>query len=127
MSLVNAQNFSDGTKTVPTTAITEGTAKAWFQYDQQTPAVVASYNISSVTDVAQGQFDGNFTSSFDGVGGAVTTGCDQNATAAYNFINVIKVTAFTASKMQGITRPNTGADTKYDAKANRVAVHGDLA
>ena len=64
MSTINAQNFGDGTDSVPASAVLEGTSKAWAYYDQAIPSVENDYNVTSVTDRATGRYTVNFTTSF---------------------------------------------------------------
>jgi hypothetical protein len=49
-----------------------GTAKAWFEWDQATPAIVDSFNVSSMDDDSTGDWGCNLTSSFASSGYAIT-------------------------------------------------------
>jgi hypothetical protein len=62
---VEAADLSDGTTTVGTEYVTNGSAKAWVNFDQQTPVVTSSFNVSSVTDDSEGKHTISFSSSFD--------------------------------------------------------------
>jgi len=62
MSTLVVTNISDGTITTPSTVVTDGGTTAWWQYDQATPSVHDSYNISSVNDDAAGASTATFTS-----------------------------------------------------------------
>lgn len=78
MSTIRADNFSDrvGTKTVPASAVTEGTAKAWGTFNAVTPAILSSYNVASLTDNGTGFFTPNWTNGFTSItayGGPVST------------------------------------------------------
>ena len=48
---------------IATNYVVEGSAKAWSNYNQVTPAVTGSLNIASVTDVSAGKHTINFSSS----------------------------------------------------------------
>ena len=62
MSTLEVSNLNDGTTTVGTTFITNGSAKAWVNFDGTgTIATRDSFNISSLTDVSTGQYRSNFT------------------------------------------------------------------
>ena len=64
MSTISVTNISDGSISVPTTVVTEGTTKGWGAWDASgTPALSDSYNVSSLTDAATGNFTLNWTSS----------------------------------------------------------------
>ena len=66
MSTLEVSNLNDGTTTVATTYITNGSAKAWVNWDGTgTVAIRDSFNVSSITDSGTGQYDPNFSSSFD--------------------------------------------------------------
>ena len=57
--------ITDGTDTVETGYVINGSAKAWIHFDQSTTLVVDnSLNISSSTDVAGGKSSHNFTNSY---------------------------------------------------------------
>jgi hypothetical protein len=54
MSTINAANITDGTTSVPTGYVVNGSAKAWANTPSDGEAVNESFNISSLTDVATG-------------------------------------------------------------------------
>ena len=56
-----------GSESVDTTYVVNGSAKAIFYFDGSTPALLKTFNISSLTDNGTGQHDGNFTSSMDSI------------------------------------------------------------
>lgn len=64
MSTINAQNYGDGTSSVPASAVLEGTEKSWANYVQSGPTVEESYNVSSISDDATGSFTVNLTNAF---------------------------------------------------------------
>ena len=55
MSTLNVSNISDGTTTVATTFVTNGSAKAWHKYIQSSQTLKNSLNVSSITDFGSGQ------------------------------------------------------------------------
>lgn len=62
MSNLIVSNFGDGTLTVPATAVTEGTDKAYAYIDGgATPNLQTAYNVSSVTDDGAGEVQTNLT------------------------------------------------------------------
>jgi len=105
-----------------------GLAKAWLNYNQVTPAVTDSINISSVTDVSTGFFDQLYTSSF-----ANTTYCIAAATTGQggdclciagggNFGAALnKITSETSM------HTTTGGASGWDGEEDHVQVTGDLA
>jgi hypothetical protein len=51
-----------GSATVPSETVINGSAKAWVNFNGQgTPAIRASFNVSSITDNATGDYTINFT------------------------------------------------------------------
>ena len=64
MSTLEVSNLNDGTTTVATTYITNGSVKAWVNFNQQgTYATRDSFNVASLTDNATGDATMNFSSS----------------------------------------------------------------
>ena len=63
MSTLNVSNITDGTDTVRTSYVLNGSAKAWVNWDGTgTIAVRDSLNVSSLTDQTTGQYEVNFSS-----------------------------------------------------------------
>ena len=54
MSTLNVANVTDGTTSVPTGYVVNGSAKAWANTPSNGEAINESFNISSLTDVATG-------------------------------------------------------------------------
>jgi hypothetical protein len=62
MSTLVAQTLSNGTVSTSTANCIQGSAKAWINFNPNNPVVNnASFNISSITRTATGQFTLNFT------------------------------------------------------------------
>ena len=56
MSTLNVSNITDGTTTVGTSYVVNGSAKAWVDFGQVgTQSINDSFNVSSITDVAVGR------------------------------------------------------------------------
>jgi len=82
---VNAIQSSTGTQEVTQTTIISGTAKAGSNFNGQTSAERSSFNISSYTDNAAGDFDYNFSNGMADADYSVSTCYDmQNLYAGYN-------------------------------------------
>ena len=65
MSTLTISNLSDGTKTIATTNVTNGSAKAWSNFDQTgTQSFRDSLNFSSITDHATAVSTITYTSAF---------------------------------------------------------------
>jgi len=63
MSTLEVSNINDGTTTVATTFVTNGSAKAWVTHNAATVAQ-DSLNVSSLTDSGTGKTAVNFSNSF---------------------------------------------------------------
>ena len=63
-STINAQNFGDGTDSVPSSAVLEGTAKAACAHTATGLRATGDYNISSFTDLGVGHYRMTLTNSF---------------------------------------------------------------
>jgi hypothetical protein len=61
MSTLVTQTISNGTVITSSTNVIRGSAKAWVNYNQLTGTIRDSYNVSSVTSLATGRFQINFT------------------------------------------------------------------
>ena len=65
MSSLITSNISDGTTSVPTGYVVNGSAKAWVNFNGTgTPAIVNSLNASSLSDDATGTYTITYTNNF---------------------------------------------------------------
>ena len=104
-----------------TTNLQQGLAKAWAAID---PNVIDdSFNVASLTDVATGDFDYNFTSVFNSKDYS-TTGGKQNSSSNNSDIVAYYVGTDTSTTRQRYYE--SGGTLRDPANAN-VTVHGDLA
>ena len=76
MSTLNVSNITDGTTTVGTNYVVNGSAKAWCNINAAsgTPIFADSMNFSSITDQGVGDFDPTFASAMSSVNYAVSSG-----------------------------------------------------
>jgi len=81
MSTINVSNISDGTKTVATTNVTNGSAKSWVNFNGSTvtsasdlTGVDQSFNISSVVDNNTGRYTPSQTNNFANANYVITHG-----------------------------------------------------
>ena len=122
MSTLTVSNFSDGTSSVPASAVIEGTAKAAFQYDQRGPSVVSEYNISSISDDATGEFTSNYTNAFASYETQKISGMNMLAGTG----RVINVANTSTASAVGYRTVGNNATTDSD-QISGVMVLGDLA
>ena len=80
MSTLNVSNITDGTDTVETGYVVNGSAKAWVGVLTSAAGIGDSLNVSSAVDDGTGLEEVIFTSSFDN-NNYVTLGCLDRTTA----------------------------------------------
>ncbi len=119
MSTLNVSNITDGTDTVGTSYVVNGSAKAWVRYNQLTPSITQSFNVSSVTDVGTGQSTVNFTTSLDGF--------DYPAPANQSFSSS-EMGVWSHNNAASTTQVRTRSDSSTDVDRHyNLAQFGDLA
>ena len=126
---VNTLKDASGNNSVATSTVANGSAKAFGSVDQAgSQSVLASFNISSIDDVATNATDFNYTSSFSSVNYCIT-GCTATtdgggqsyASLQWGYSNTGKTT----SDSTLVNMPDSsgaGAEGEIDA-----AILGDLA
>jgi len=68
MSTLNVANITDGTDTLATGYVVNGSAKAWVNFDGTgTIAIRDSFNVASLTDNSTGNYDVNFSNNMSSV------------------------------------------------------------
>ena len=116
---------------VTTNFVVNGSAKAWLQYNQTTPAVAGSFNVSSISDDSTGIFSPSLTSSLNSVSDCCVTAI-SNHDSGESEPKLIALRndqggSFTTS-IQTLAVYNAGTATGlYDNKFNFGLIHGDLA
>ena len=123
MSEIRATTISDAAGTGPITLTAQSAAKAWCSYNQDTPAVEDSFNISSFTDASTGIGQPNFTNNMNNAL-FVVTALGVDAGVYYMFASL-------DSRNVGFTKvtahPNSAPTTTQDPSDFCVSVQGDLA
>ena len=118
MSTLTISNLSDGTKTIATTNVTNGSAKAWAANAiHSNQATQDSFNQSSYTDTGLGRADISFTNSMDSAIYSVVCGA---AAGAYPYQGY----GIDATKYRLSTVNSSG---NFSDGRNNGAVFGDLA
>tara|TARA_B100000497_G_C7381860_1_gene244512 strand:- start:140 stop:502 length:363 start_codon:yes stop_codon:yes gene_type:complete len=120
MSTLNVSNITDGTTTVGTSYVVNGSAKAWCNFDGDPATVVTSLNVSSLTDAAVGSFFVTFTNSFSEEHNS--TGTRWNSASNNNCMESFQTANLT--NQQIVTFENGSAT---DPSRMRMVTHGDLA
>ena len=128
MSTINAANITDGTTSVPTGYVVNGSAKAWVNLNGTgTVAIRDSINVSSLTDAATGDYLSNFSSNMasNNYPSSVNTGGASVVIASGRSGN-------SSAFGQNIAWVRTGSrdgnsQAWVDSEMMSVTVHGDLA
>jgi hypothetical protein len=119
MSTLNVSNITDGTDTVGTSYVVNGSAKAWANY-AHLAGLNDSFNFSTFIDNGQGDYSLSLASSFSTANYAVGSTCRSGGGRT----NVLD-SASTASVIRtNLYVTSSGATTDGDAT---LIAHGDLA
>ena len=139
MSTLEVSNLNDGTTTVATTFITNGSARSWIDFNGSgTPAARDSFNHSSLTDGGTGNYTFVYTSSFGNANYVLlcSGGSELNHARGPTFqiqlalAGSLDATSKTVSQTQvyGGIGSSAGSDgASYDLTHNFAACLGDLA
>ena len=132
MSTLTISNLSDGTKTVTTTSINTGHAKAWLNYDQNSNSIHSSFNVSSVTDNTTGHFTKNYANAMsqeNHVVGCTSAETGGTGPGADRYISLARgsnrIATGSAQFAAGDVSNQMG--TLRDQNMNCTTSHGDLA
>ena len=117
-TLTTSDSVNTGTeKSIDTSYIFNGVAKAWFNLNGVGTAYRDSFNIGSVTDNATGDFSHNFTNVMSSVNHATSNGTNgTDLTAGVNSYNVYFDTTTTGAgftRSQNISSGGTALDSGY--------------
>lgn len=116
---------TDSVKAVVPSAVNShpGVAKAWCMYNGTTNTILASHNISSVTDNGDGDFTFNFTVAFSSANYAIQ-GVSTWPTATSYSVQIDNSTLPSASACR-INVVNAGSGAKLDTSRVSVSFFGD--
>ena len=117
---IQPSSISDGTTSVGTEYVVNGSAKALASIDQTTGTLLDSQNVSSTTDSSVGSFRANFTNSFSVARFTRTMVSQVSSFSQSGFYNAVWTTTAT-----GLQSYNAGA---FEDTSNiSTACYGDLA
>ena len=126
MSTLNVSNISDGTDTVETGYVVNGSAKAWVNYHMTSNAIGGSFNTSSVTDNGTGSFTLLFSSQMaDAYFLAASSNAYPSSGSAQNYSG--GADNYTTSGIGYRREASGGAANDQAAYGNSIGVVGDLA
>ena len=120
MSTLNVSNITDGTTTVGTSYVVNGSTKVWaLRSTGGTPSLSGSFNVSSLVDAGTGDTDYNLTNSLSDTNGAIAV---SNRTSSNR--RGIYSTYTTASEIRTLVYSTSG--TAIDDSVALIGT-GDLA
>ena len=128
MSTLNVANVTDGTTSVPTGYVVNGSAKAWVNFNGLgTVSINDSYNASSVSDDGTGKYTVNFSSAMSNTYYALVAQTEDGN--GYNDPRVINHESSQArsTTAYGLYHWHIGQAALDDATKINITVHGDLA
>ena len=124
MSTLNVSNITDGTTTVGTSYVVNGSAKAWVNFNGTgTIAIRDSMNVGSITDDGVGVTTITYTNSLandDYANGGMAREASGGGFAIVRYSNT-----FTTSQTKVVSANSSG--TTIDCETCTVLTHGDLA
>jgi len=125
MSTLNVSNITDGTDTVGTSYVVNGSAKAWVYFKGDgTAAIQDSLNTSSLTDVSTGTYSLSWSSSFSNALYTQVGGKHAMSTLTGLGFNFHSTGATSSNSGQFNTVEN---NTQTDSDKVTTSYHGDLA
>lgn len=132
MSTLNVANITDGSTTVATEYVVNGSAKAWVNFNGSgTVAIRDSLNLSSLTDNGTGNYTVNFTNTMGNGNYCLTGATGNNNTLAGGALAVqIEMKPFASQTTSGVgiyTVKQYSAYTVSDIAQINATIHGDLA
>ena len=124
MSTLNVSNISDGTTSVGTGYVVNGSAKAWVNFNGTgTIAARDSLNVSSLTDDGTGLYGSNLINALANVNASgsssANNGVDTYNRACATFVNTVSLVEHYAF--------NTAGTDAIDCSFVLSSIHGDLA
>ena len=132
MSTLEVSNLNDGTTTVATTYITNGSAKVWLYSPATSASISDSFNVSSIQDDNTGRQGVNYTSSLSSANYTNTLGLQtqqlQNTAAANRITGIYQKTASDVKIWSDYTYTSSlySGGIEGDIQIN-MAAFGDLA
>ena len=95
MSTLNVSNITDGTTTLATEYVVNGSAKAWVNFNAKNTATIRdSFGVGSMVDVGTGEHTINLSSAMSNSGYSVT-----NSVNGYGVVSgaITEINTYTAS------------------------------
>ena len=128
MSTIDVANITDGTDTVATSYVLNGSAKGWANWGADGSTTVReSLNLSSITDTNTGTYTLNYTNAFTNNGFSNSGACGVGVNAGNYFIMTLFGGAPTASSVSVRTIQAGSTNSQTGLAYNGLHSHGELA
>ena len=133
MSTLNVANVTDGTTSVPTGYVVNGSAKAWVNFNGvSTTSINDSSNVSSLTDVGSGRTTVTFSNSFDNTNYCMSTSIRKdndiaNGTETLRTFNSSPKAVGSLFLVSYYVNAGAGTSGYFDSPENGAHFMGDLA
>ena len=129
MSTLNVANISDGTDTVGTGYVVNGSAKAWVNFNGTGTTVIRdSFNITDIFDITTGQTRASFTNNMsDDAEFAMTCTASNSGGGSAFAIYAPNITAKSESSTGTIFTGLVSTGAAVDDAHVSVLINGDLA
>ena len=126
MSTLNVSNITDGTTTVGTSYVVNGSAKAWVSFNGSgTLSIGDSFSTSSVNDDGTGAYTVNWSSAFASANYSSTSMSRMGSSQSAALVGIKDSTAQSASACPVFTlTPSVGT---ADATMCNITANGELA
>jgi hypothetical protein len=124
MSTIIATTLSNGSVSVPTATVVNGSAKAWVNFDGTgTIAARGSFNVASLTDNGTGDYTVNFTAALtDANYSSLMLGRSPVGTVAMTIGGSSSRTASSVRFVVNYANNTSGAGTAFDVSLCDVAI-----
>jgi hypothetical protein len=127
MSTLEVSNLNDGTTTVATTYITNGSAKAWVDFRGSSTAIIYdSHNISSITDQGTGQYQFAFSNNMSSIYFAISTNTGNRDSSNAGVDRSTQGGTSSSSNFH-FEACDITVTSNTDAVIGHATIHGDLA
>ena len=131
MSTLNVSNITDGTTTVGTSYVVNGSAKAWAYINHPSAVYRESFNTSSFTDSGTGKGLINLTNSMATVNYSVTTAANSVSSGVAYVSAIMDYTYYVSRSASSFPFSSTiayeSSSSFYDMVYGHFAFQGDLA
>jgi hypothetical protein len=119
-STLQGTTLTDGTNSTSTTNCIQGSAKAWVNFNGVSGTINGSYNVTSVTKNATGDFTANFTTAMPNANYAWAIGYHVNPGSGQRNLGFFEAETLATTSIRIFSSDNSG--TAWDVTAIAVSI-----